>query len=254
MLLVLKQGVLEVDHLISLKSIPGLGAITDSPDSLTLGALATHQAIATSLVVRRRLPVLARLANTVGNVRVRSMGTLGGNLCFAEPHADPGTLLVALGAEAQIVGASNRRAVSLEAFFVDAYETCLGPDELLAGVRVPLLGRGEGAAYTKFGWLERPSVGAAVWLRLDRQGSIALARVTVGCAGPVPRRVETAEACLLGASAPALARAARGAGQAASAALDAVSDRYGGADYKQHIASTLVARAVGAAFAEASAA
>jgi carbon-monoxide dehydrogenase medium subunit len=204
---------LQVNDVVSLKSIPGLDAITDSPDSLTLGALATHQAIATSPVVRRRLPVLGQLANTVGNVRVRTMGTLGGNLCFAEPHADPGTLLVALGAEAQIAGAADRRRMPLEAFFVGPYETCLGPDELLAGLRVPLLGRGEGAAYTKFGWLERPSVGAAAWLRLDQHGSIALARVTVGCASPFPRRVETAERCLLGVSAPGLTRAARRAGQ-----------------------------------------
>ncbi len=48
---------------------------------------------------KQNLPSLVKLEQNVANVRVRQAGTIGGNLCFAEPHADPGTLLMALGAK-----------------------------------------------------------------------------------------------------------------------------------------------------------
>jgi hypothetical protein len=50
-------------------------------------------------VVRERFPVLGLMEAAVANIRVRNAGTIGGNLCFAEPHSDPATLLTALDAQ-----------------------------------------------------------------------------------------------------------------------------------------------------------
>ena len=64
-----------------------------------IGALCTHHQFENSPVLRDKLPALIKLEQNVANVRVRQAGTIGGNICFAEPHADPGTLLMALGAK-----------------------------------------------------------------------------------------------------------------------------------------------------------
>ena len=37
------------------------------------------------------------MERNVGNLRVRNVGTIGGNLCFADPHSDPATYLIAAG-------------------------------------------------------------------------------------------------------------------------------------------------------------
>jgi aerobic carbon-monoxide dehydrogenase medium subunit len=35
------------------------------------------------------------MISRVANLRVRSVGTLGGNLCLADPHSDPAPVLTA---------------------------------------------------------------------------------------------------------------------------------------------------------------
>src|SRR5262249_10491841 len=137
----------------------------------------------------------------VANVRVRQVGTLGGNLCFAEPHADPGTLLMALGATLLAEKSTSKREITAEKFFVDAYETSLEEDEVLTGIQIPAPQPKSGVAYLKFGYLERPSVGVAVALTLNGGGkSVGDIKIAVGCAGPAPKRVEEAEALLKGKS------------------------------------------------------
>src|SRR4051794_7829134 len=91
LLVVMKEGLTHFSHLVDIKAIPGLREIDYDAErrELTIGALATHRQIERSELVSERLPVLAALEAAVANVRVRSAGTIGGNLCFAEPHSDP---------------------------------------------------------------------------------------------------------------------------------------------------------------------
>src|SRR5207244_2466843 len=101
-------------------------------------------------LLRSRLPVFTNMASFVANVRVRSTGTVGGNLCFAEPHSDPATLLLVLGASVTAEGPQGRREIPMDDFFTGAYETCLGPSEVLTGIRIPIPNGYWRAAYVKF--------------------------------------------------------------------------------------------------------
>ena len=65
---------------------------------MRIGAATTHHEIETSAVLRARYPELPAMISQVANLRVRSVGTLGGNLCFADPHSDPASFLMAVGA------------------------------------------------------------------------------------------------------------------------------------------------------------
>jgi carbon-monoxide dehydrogenase medium subunit len=192
--------------------------------------------------VKERLPALAKLEENVANVRVRQVGTLGGNLCFAEPHADPGTLLIALGAKMIAEKSSSKREIAAEDFFVDAYETALQADEVLTKIHIPVPVPNARSAYLKFGYLERPSVGVAVAFNLN--GGVTGVKIAVGCAGPAPRRVAEAEALLEGKSKDEALRHVAEAGASAGRAAQAISDLHGSQEYKEHIVGVLLKRAL----------
>ena len=89
------------------------------------------------------------METTVANVRVRASGTLGGNLCFAEPHSDPATLLLALGAKVNVQGKAAARALTIDRLITGAYETSLAPDEIMTGVEIPVLAKSQRASLFK---------------------------------------------------------------------------------------------------------
>ena len=242
LLLAMKEGLVHYERLINVKNLKGLSEIAGENGTIKIGALCTHHQLETSPVLQQKLPSLVKLEQNVANVRVRQAGSIGGNLCFAEPHADPGTLLMALGAKMVAEKSSGKREIAAEEFFVDAYETSLQADELLTEIRVPTPGGNGRSAYLKFGYLERPSVGVAVALTLDG-ATVNDVKIAVGCAGPAPRRVAEAEALLSGKSRDEAVRLLPQAGAIAGRASEAISDLHGAQDYKEHIVGVLLKRA-----------
>src|SRR5688572_391646 len=199
LLLAMKEGLVRYERLINVKGLKQLSEVAIDNGTIRLGALCTHRQLETSPALREKLAAFAKLEQNVANVRVRQVGTIGGNLCFAEPHADPGTLLMVLGAKMVAEKSSARREIAAEDFFVDAYETSLEADELLTEIRIPTPAANSKSAYLKFGYLERPSVGVAIALT-ESAGALRDTRIAVGCAGPAPRRVAEAEALFDGKS------------------------------------------------------
>jgi carbon-monoxide dehydrogenase medium subunit len=242
LLLAMKEGLVQYERLINIKKLKSLSEVSARDDTINIGALCTHHELETSMLLQQKVPALHKLEQNVANVRVRQCGTLGGNLCFAEPHADPGTLLMALGAKFIAEKSSGKREITADDFFVDAYETSLQPDELLTEIRVPVPGEYFRSAYLKFGYLERPSVGVAVAFNLNGAG-LADVKVAVGCAGPAPRRVAEAEAVLSGKSKDDAAASLAEAGALAGRASQAMSDLHGSQEYKEHIVGVLLKRA-----------
>jgi aerobic carbon-monoxide dehydrogenase medium subunit len=241
LLLAMKEGLVQYERLINVKKLTGLSDVTSADDALVIGALCTHHQLENSPVLKDKLPALTKLEQNVANVRVRQVGTIGGNLCFAEPHADPGTLLIALGAKMIAEKASSKREIAAEDFFVDAYETALQADEVLTKIHIPVPVPNARSAYLKFGYLERPSVGVAVAFNLN--GGVSGVKIAVGCAGPAPRRVAEAEALLEGKSKDEALRHVAEAGASAGRAAQAISDLHGSQEYKEHIVGVLLKRA-----------
>ena len=94
---------------------------------LVVGAAVTHRELERSALVRERLPALAAMERKVANIRVREVGTLGGNLCFSDPHSDPATFLLALDAEVecQTRRRGGRGGAPMRAFVAGPYQTAL---------------------------------------------------------------------------------------------------------------------------------
>lgn len=242
LLLAMKEGLVRYERLINVKGLKELSEIAIDNGTIRIGALCTHRQLETSSVLQQKLPALVKLEQNVANVRVRQVGTLGGNLCFAEPHADPGTLLMALDAKMVAEKSSGKREIAAEDFFVDAYETSLEAAEVLTEIRIPRPGANSRSAYLKFGYLERPSVGVALALTFNTDG-LNDVKIAVGCAGPAPRRVAEAEALLDAKSTQEGTRNLAAAGAIAGRAAEAISDLHGSQEYKEHIVGVLLKRA-----------
>jgi len=241
LLLAMKHDLLRYEHLVDVKTIPDLDKIETTNGALMIGSTATHRAIERSNLVQQNLPVLAELEANVANVRVRASGTLGGNLCFAEPHSDPATLLIALGAKAHVQAKSGSRTVDIDELITGAYETSLANDEVLAAVEIPVLRKSQRVAYLKFQLKERPTLGLALVLDLDGE-TISKASAVVGSVGAVPTRSDKANQLLAG-SRSQVEKQWADAGEALAQAADPVDDLEGSADYKRHLIGVFLRRA-----------
>ena len=241
LLLAMKHDLLRYEHLVDVKTIPDLNKIEAKNGALFIGSTATHRAIERSDLVQQSLPVLAEMETKVANVRVRASGTLGGNLCFAEPHSDPATLLTALGAKAHVQGKSASRTLGIDKLITGAYETSLADDELLGGVEIPMPGKSQRAAYVKFQLKERPTLGLALVLDVDGD-TIKQARAVVGSVSAVPTQSGMANQLLAGAKTQ-VEKQLQDAGEALAQAADPVDDLEGAADYKRHLIGVFLRRA-----------
>jgi len=242
LLLAMKLGVARYAHLIDVKHIPELQGVAQQGGVVRIGAAVTHWDLERDATIARALPAFARLERNVANVRVRAAGTLAGNIAFAEPHADPPALLMALGARLVVQGAKGKRTVPLTEFVVGMYQTALGPDEIILAIEVPILAAGRRASYVKFQILERPSVGVAVAGAVSGGRFTEAPAVFVGAVDEMPRRVDTAaiaKAALDDKTADALADAAR-------RAVEPVADLAGDVDYKRHLVGVFARRALAA--------
>jgi carbon-monoxide dehydrogenase medium subunit len=251
LLQVMKMGFAQFGTLVDLKGIPELHGIDEAGGELRIGATTTHREVERSPEVAAAFPALVDLVHSVANARVRSTGTLGGNLAFAEPHSDPATLLLACDATLELAGPGGRRETTISEFVVGPLTTSRDPDEVLVRVRVPRAGEGEGRAYAKLAFFERPAASVAVRLTADG-GVIRHAVVAVGSLTEIPELVPGAAAALVGTEVGngALDEAiAKGAAELAS--VDAVEDLNGSPDYKRHLAGVLFAKTARAAIEEA---
>ncbi|MYB03552.1 MAG: hypothetical protein F4011_07695 [Acidimicrobiaceae bacterium] len=214
--------------IVDLKRVEALKKIEVDAEvgSVTIGAAVTHRRLSDHPAVREHLPTLAAAASRVGNARVRSTGTVGGNLCFAEPRSDLGCVLVALDATAEVRSTRGARTLSIDELIVGAFETSLEPDEILTAVAVPF--EPPGMSYWKLQSYERPTLGVALVVSADQW------EVTVGAATERPTR------------------AVLGVGDAAGLAafvdrLELSDDMTGPPDYKRSVLRAHLQRALGAA-------
>ncbi|MGH2540872.1 MAG: FAD binding domain-containing protein [Actinomycetota bacterium] len=185
LLQVMKMGFATPGHLVDLKPITELGGIEQTDAGLRIGATVTHREIERSPLIAEQLPALVALEHQVANIRIRNVGTLGGNLCFAEPHSDPAALLVACNATVTLAGTKgSRRTIPLEEFLLDAFTTDREEAEVMTGVTIPLADS-RALAYRRYAMTERPTVSVAVQARIE-DDRLWSPRIVVGAVGPTP--------------------------------------------------------------------
>jgi carbon-monoxide dehydrogenase medium subunit len=247
-----RQRLIAPSALVSIGRIPGLTGIELAGGELRLGAMVRHREVELSPVVRGAIPVLAETFGTVANVRVRNAATVGGVLAESDYASDPPAVFVALDAQVDVEGPNGRRTIPAREFFIAFYETALGSDEIVTGVRVPLPPMGAGAVYHKFvtrSSEDRPCVGVAALVGLGSAGACTDLRVAVGAAAETPQRYPDVEATAIGL--PLEAALIDRVADAYADRVDALDDMRGSAWYRTEMVRVWVRRAIESAVAAA---
>jgi aerobic carbon-monoxide dehydrogenase medium subunit len=246
LILLMKLGFADYGHVIDIKGIEELRDLRREGDAyLHIGAAVTHRRLERSPLVRENWTALASMERNVANIRVRTVGSLGGNLCFADPHSDPATFLLAAGAELACRRGAAERLVPMADFILGPYQTALRRGELLTHVRVPALPSGAVIVHKKLAFRERPAATVACMLPIENDLVAHSCRVSVGSVGAVPVRALEAEAMLIGLSLDAPdSSIVKLAGEAAAEASNAIADLNGSPDYKRNLVRVLVKRCI----------
>jgi len=221
---------------------------------IAIGALTTHAQLETSALLAAKCALLPETAAEIGDLQVRNRGTIGGSLAHADPAADYPAAILALEAELGAASSSGKRTIPAQGFFVDMLTTQLRPGEILAEVRVPVLGGRTGTAYAK---LHQPAsgfaiVGAAARVTLDRKGRVEKVAVGMTGVGSKPYRAEAVERSLRGRKVTPQGEAVAEAARHAADGIDPLSDLHASAQYRREMAAVFARRALGRALARAS--
>jgi carbon-monoxide dehydrogenase medium subunit len=241
----MKHSVLRPSLLVSIARVPGLSEIAPAVSGgLSIGGAATHWAVSHSIAVQQRSPLLAYACARVASPTIRSMGTLGGNLCYGESASDPSPALLALRATVRLHGSGGERTVPITEFFTGFYETALREFEVLTAIDVPAMPAGARWRYLK--WTPRAQedkalVGLAAVLVMDGRRCRA-ARLGVGGVGASAVVLAAAERALEGQELgdATIARAA----DAAAGEVDPMDDLQGSAEYRRDMLRVWVRRVV----------
>src|SRR5918999_1954406 len=166
---VMKARAATPEVLVDLADLEELRTIGFSSDGLLeIGAMVTYTQLAASSEVEVARPILAEVVSTIADVQVRNRGTVGGNVCVADPTNHLPPLLAALDATFTIRGAGGERTVSADEFFVGVYITAVPEGELLTKVSVPpSKGAGDGFAGVTVGRHGTYVVDAAATVEAD---------------------------------------------------------------------------------------
>ena len=224
----MKQRLASPSGIVDLGGIRELRAITREANSLTIGAMVTHDAVARNADVKAAIPALAALAAGIGDPAVRNVGTIGGSVANNDPAADYPAALLALGATIS----TNTRTIHADQFFNGLFTTALEPGEVIVAVSFPVPKR---AASSKLE--QRASRYALVGVFVADTATGPRCAVT-GCGSNGVFRVPEIEKALAANwSAAALAGIK-------VAATGIMGDIHGGSEYRAAMVPVIAARAV----------
>jgi carbon-monoxide dehydrogenase medium subunit len=234
------------EHLVDLNRVAELSYLRWDDGTLRVGAMTRQRDIEFSGEVGRRCPLLHEALAHVGHRQTRNRGTFGGSLCHLDPSAELVNVTSLLGGTLHAASKRGAREIPFADFAVSYMTTSLAPDELLAGVTLPLPAGGTGHAFVEFARRhgDFAIVACSALIGLGNDGRIAQATLALSGLAHAPLRPVAIERALKGEQpgAAAFKAAAADAGK-----LEAMADAYVTSAYRKHLARVLTYRALEAA-------
>ena len=220
------------DVLIDISRLSELSGVTETQDSLRIGALTSHAEIGRNLLIRQSAPLLSQAVEFIAHAAIRNRGTIGGALAHADPAAEFPACVLALGATLHVEGLNGSRDIPVEDFFQDIFETAIEEGEILTGLSIPKAEPGEKQVIVEVARRSGDYALAGVCLVKRADGH----RLSLFSVGPKPVLAEGAMAALDQGN-------IEGAVQALQAEIDPPSDTPASAAYRRHLAGVLLRRA-----------
>jgi CO/xanthine dehydrogenase FAD-binding subunit len=225
-----RVGRIDPDWLVDLSPLASLAGISADGDPIRIGALTRVRALELDPELARRATSIVEAARVLGSVQIRTMATLGGNLCHATPSAELPPALLVHDAVAEVAGPEGDRELSLADLFAGPGLTTLAAGELLTAIRLSPSTASGGSCYLRqtVRWsMDLAGVGVAASVEAE-DGVAKRARVALGA-------VEGTD------MAPT---ALDEAGALAAAACSPISDARGTAEYRRQVVAVLTSRAL----------
>ena len=198
LLVKMKMGELHPQILINISRIPALRYLIEDK-GLRLGALTTFRDLEKSQVIKKRYTALFEAARSVSSVQIKTMGTIGGNLCHGSPAADSAPPLIVLGGKVRLIKDGRERTLPVEEFFVGPGETVLSPKELLVEIQIPEVAERTGSAFLKIGRVAADLSKVSVAVAMVREGDVCKdCRIAMGAVARIPLRAKESEVILKG--------------------------------------------------------
>ena len=222
----------------------GLDYIREENGELYIGAGATMRTVALHAKIQALAGgILARGAAVCGSPNIRNMATVAGNVASALPSADTPPSLLALDAQAVLVGIQGERVVPLNSFFVGPGKS-VRERELIRELRIPLanLDRLRGGFYKIGRTAEDISLVNAATTLIIEDGIITAARLVMGAVAPIPLRTVRAEEALTGQ--PPTEETFRRAAGIVREEVRPISDHRASADYRRRMSGVAAVRAL----------
>lgn len=240
-----RLGRVTPEWLVDLMSLDGLAEVeVEVEDRVRVGALTRIRTIELHPDLLERGTALVEAARVLGSVQIRTMATVGGNVCHATPSAEMPPALLVHEATAEVAGPEGRRSLALEQLFVGPGRTALSPGELLTAISLRAPRTHSGSCYLRqtVRW-SMDLAGAAVAAFVETNcETVTKARIALGAVAPVPLLATEAAATVLGTELGS--EVARQAGAQAAAVCSPITDARGTAKYRRQVISALVPRAL----------
>src|SRR3981081_4050082 len=114
--------------LIDINQIDELAGIRPSTSGGTLlGALTRYHQLERDTGISGEFPLLGEALPHIAHPQIRNRGTIGGNLCHADPASELPAITLALEARFHVRTATQERWIEASDFFVGAMTTALRP-------------------------------------------------------------------------------------------------------------------------------
>jgi CO/xanthine dehydrogenase FAD-binding subunit len=239
-------------RLVDIVRIPGLAYVRSEGDEIEIGATTRQHVVESDLIVRAKLPLLAKVMPYVGHGATRARGTIGGSLANADHAAEIVLVAMTLGATLRFRDGGKTADVAAEEFFLGPMVTALPPTGVLIAARFPVWPEqrvGVGFHEINARASDFAFVSAAAQVAVDAAGRCTRAAVGVGAATAVPLRLDAVAEALKGQTFDEAS--VRGIVGATLSAVDTMADLHASADYRRRVAVTLAARAIADAYRDA---
>lgn len=178
--------------LVSLDKVGELrGVRTSDSGDLVVGAATTYAALA-RLTFDGWHSEISAVCGNLADRPVRTMGTIGGAVCTADPRYDVPTLVTAVGATLEILSSEGVRVVEPSQFFLESGGTSMQPGDLLVAIRFPPIDAFSSVAFEKFRHRVFDAALASTSCALRVAGGVVDdIQIAVGATTPRPRLCAT---------------------------------------------------------------
>jgi len=197
LMVLLEAGKLPHRNYVNIWGLDELRGIDVTDSHITLGALTTYTDVQSHAILQDEFPMLCQAASETGGLAIQNRGTLGGNIVNASPAADSPPALLAYDGEIELISSDGSRWLPYHGFHTGYKEMLIGPNELLARIRIPRNTRGATHYYRKVGTRKAQAISKVCLAALATigQDQISDLRIALGSVAPiVVRCVQTEEA------------------------------------------------------------